>query len=80
MQAACHRARSLHRAPSSISRELRRTAGVRRNQPPRRGRAVRCSLAVIYRAPLAQQRARHLAGTAQQPARLDPQGPLWATV
>ncbi|MEX3548095.1 MAG: IS30 family transposase [Burkholderia sp.] len=33
-----------------------------------------------WRAPLAQQRARHLAGTAQQPARLDPQGPLWATV
>ncbi|MEX3556620.1 MAG: IS30 family transposase, partial [Burkholderia gladioli] len=37
-------------------------------------------LAGGYRAPLAQQRARHLASTVQQPARLDPQGPLWATL
>ncbi|MEX3605913.1 MAG: hypothetical protein VB142_05240 [Burkholderia sp.] len=36
-----------------------------------------------YHAPLAQQRASCLAGPrppAQQSARLDPQGPLWATV
>ncbi|MEX3548324.1 MAG: hypothetical protein VB125_04100 [Burkholderia sp.] len=33
-----------------------------------------------YRAPLAQRRARHPAGTAQQPARQDPQGLLGAMV
>ncbi|MEX3547793.1 MAG: hypothetical protein VB125_00940 [Burkholderia sp.] len=37
-------------------------------------------LAGGYHASFAQQRVRHLAGAAQQPARLDPQGPPWVTV
>jgi IS30 family transposase len=72
-------ARSLQRAPSSISRELRRNGWhppdtTTKNGP---GRPV---LAGGYRAPCAQQRARRLAATAKSPARLAPQGPLWAHV
>ncbi|MEX3547876.1 MAG: IS30 family transposase [Burkholderia sp.] len=71
-------ARSLHRAPNSISRELRRN-GWRAPEPAAKKGPGSPLLAGSYRAPLAQQRARHLAGTTQ-PARLGPQGPLWATV
>ncbi|MEX3548424.1 MAG: IS30 family transposase, partial [Burkholderia sp.] len=69
----------MHRAPSSISRELRRN-GWRAPEPAAKKGPRRPLLAGGYRAPLAQPRARHLAGTAQQPARLNPQGPLWAMV
>ncbi|MEX3548026.1 MAG: IS30 family transposase [Burkholderia sp.] len=73
-------ARSLHRAPSSLSRESRRN-GWRAPEPAAKKGPGRPLLAGGYRgAPLAQQRARHLAGTAQQPAQPNPQGPLWATV
>jgi IS30 family transposase len=72
-------ARSLHRAPSSISRELRRN-GWRAPEPGAKKGPGRPLLAGGYRAPLAQNRASRLAGTAQQPARLDPQGPLWPQV
>ncbi|MEX3548493.1 MAG: helix-turn-helix domain-containing protein, partial [Burkholderia sp.] len=72
-------ARSLHRAPSSISRELRRNDW-RASEPAAKKGPGRPLLAGGYRVPLAQQRARHLAGTTQQPARLNPQGPLWAMV
>ena len=61
-------ARSVQRAPSSISRELRRngwshpaTAPKKRGRPP---------VAGGYRAPLAQQRADALATMARCPARL----------
>ena len=68
-------ARSVQRAPSSISRELRRngwshpaTAPKKRGRPP---------VAGGYRAPLAQQRADVLATKARCPARLAQDGPLW---
>ncbi|MEX3548325.1 MAG: helix-turn-helix domain-containing protein [Burkholderia sp.] len=73
-------ARNLHRAPSSISRELRRNGWLAPEPAAKKGPG-RPLLAGGYRSPLVQQRARHLAGTAQQPARQDPRrGPLWATV
>ncbi|MEX3548307.1 MAG: IS30 family transposase, partial [Burkholderia sp.] len=74
-------ARSLHRAPRSISRELHHN-GWRAPEPDAKKRPGSPLLAGGYRAPLFQRRARHLAGTttAQQPAQLDPQGPLGAAV
>jgi transposase, IS30 family len=71
-------ARSVQRAPSTISRELRRngwsdpaTAARKRGRP---------LVAGGYRAPLAQQRAGLLAGSARTPARLALDGPLWKQV
>jgi transposase, IS30 family len=71
-------ARSVQRAPSTISRELRRngwsdpaTAARKRGRP---------LVAGGYRAPLAQQRAELLAGSARTPARLALDGPLWTHV
>ena len=71
-------ARSVQRAPSSISRELARNGW--RNPaaaPKNRGRPP---LAGGYRAPLAQQRAQALASTARCPPRLAHDGPLWPHV
>ena len=71
-------ARSVQRATSSISRELRRNGW--RNPatlPVKPGRPL---LAGGYRAPLAQQHADTLAGTARCPARLAHDGPLWPQV
>ncbi len=68
-------ARSLQRAPSSISRELKRNGWTNPTKGPRRRR--RPPLAGGYRAPLAQQRAVGLARTARYPSRLAQAGPLW---
>ena len=71
-------ARSLQRATSSISRELRRNGW--RNPatlPVKPGRPL---LDGGYRAPLVQQHADTLAGTARCPARLAHDGPLWPQV
>ena len=63
-------ARSLQRAPSSISRELKRNGRANPTTGPRkRGRP-----------PLAQQRAARLARTARYPSRLAQAGPLWGYV
>src|SRR6202140_3064123 len=71
-------ARSLQRAPSSISGELQRNGW---NQPVAMPRGPgRPPVAGGYRAPTAQQRARRLAATARYPARLAQQGPLWVHV
>ena len=71
-------ARSLQRAPSSISRELKRNGWTNPTTGPRkRGRPP---LAGGYRAPLAQQRATGLAATARYPSRLAQDGPLWGYV
>ena len=71
-------ARSVQRAPSSISRELNRngwnnpaTAPKKRGRPP---------VAGGYRAPISQQRASALARTARCPSRLAQDGPLWGHV
>ena len=67
--------RSLQRAPSSISRELKRNGWTNPTTGPRkRGRPP---LAGGYRAPHAQQRAAPLARTARCPSRLAQAGPLW---
>jgi IS30 family transposase len=71
-------ARSLGRAPSSISRELRRngwsnSVGTRR----RRGLSL---VADGYRAPRAQRRADTLARKARRPSRLVQGGALWGHV
>ena len=71
-------ARSVQRAPSTISRELSRNGWCNpATAPRRRGRPL---VAGGYRAPLAQQRAERLAGSARSPARLVPDGPLWGHV
>ena len=68
-------ARSVQRAPSSISRELRRNGWSNpATVPKKRGRPP---VAGGYRAPLAQQRADALATMARCPARLARDGPLW---
>jgi len=71
-------ARSVQRAPSSISRELKRNGWLNPAATPRkRGRPP---VAGGYRAPLAQQRADALARTARCPSRLVQDGPLWGHV
>ncbi|MBK8132291.1 MAG: IS30 family transposase [Gammaproteobacteria bacterium] len=71
-------ARSVQRAPSSISRELRRNGWSNPATVPRkRGRPP---VAGGYRAPLAQQRADALATLARCPPRLARDGPLWSHV
>ena len=71
-------ARSVQRAPSSISRELKRNGWNNpATAPKKRGRPL---LAGGYRAPLAQQRADGLASTARCPSRLVMDGPLWGHV
>jgi IS30 family transposase len=68
-------ARSVQRAPSSVSRELKRNGW--RNPafaPTKQGRPL---VAGGYRAPIAQQRADELASTARCPSRLAIDGPLW---
>src|SRR3954454_5791117 len=71
-------ARSVQRAPSSISRELKRNGWSNpATRPKKRGRP---SVAGGYRAPLAQQRANMLAKTARSPSRLAHDGPLWPHV
>ena len=71
-------ARSLQRAPSSISRELRRNGWCNpATLPPKPGRPP---LAGGYRASLAQQRADDMARTARCPSRLTHDGPLWPHV
>jgi IS30 family transposase len=71
-------ARSVQRAPSSISRELKRNGWSNPATAPRkRGRPA---MAGGYRAPLAQQRADVLARAARCPSRLAPEGPLWSHV
>ena len=63
-------ARSLQRAPSSISRELRRNGWCNpATLPPKPGRPP---LAGGYRASLAQQRADDMTRTARCPSRLTP--------
>jgi IS30 family transposase len=71
-------ARSVQRAPSSVSRELKRNGW--RNPafaPKKQGRPL---VAGGYRAPIAQQRADELASTARCPSRLAIDGPLWGHV
>jgi IS30 family transposase len=69
---------SVQRAPSSISRELKRNGWINPATAPRkRGRPP---VAGGYRAPLAQQRADVLARTARCPSRLAQDGPLWGHV
>ena len=71
-------ARSVQRAPSSISRELARNGWSNPAAAPKeRGRPP---LAGGYRASLAQQRADAQARTARCPARLAQDGPLWGHV
>ena len=71
-------ARSVQRAPSSISRELKRNGWINLATAPRkRGRPP---VAGGYRAPLAQQRADVLARTARCLSRLAQDGPLWGHV
>ena len=71
-------ARSLQRAPSSISRELKRNGWTNPTTDPRkRGRPL---LTGGYRTPLAQQRATGLARTARYPSRLAQAGLLWGYV
>ena len=65
----------LHRALSSISRELKRNGWTNLTTGPRkRGRPP---LASGYRAPLTQQRVAGLARAARYPSRLAQAGPLW---
>ena len=71
-------ARSLQRAPRSISRELKRNGWTNPTTGPRK--RDRPPLASGYRAPLAQQRAAGLARTARYPLRLAQDGPLWGYV
>jgi len=71
-------ARSVQRAPSSISRELKRNGWINPATAPRK--AGRPLQAGGYRAPLAQQRADALASAARHPARLAQDGPLWGHV
>ena len=71
-------ARSLQRAPSSISRELKRNGWT--NPATGRRKCGRPPLAGGYRAPLAQQRAAGLARTARYPSRLAQDGPLWGYI
>ncbi|MEX3547636.1 MAG: hypothetical protein VB125_00090 [Burkholderia sp.] len=73
MQAEGHIARSLHRAPSSISRELRRN-GWRAPEPAAKKGPGCPLLAGGYRAPLAQQRARHLARHGATACQAEPAG------
>jgi len=72
-------ARSVLRAPSSISRELKRNGWSDPAMAPtsRRGRPP---VAGGYRAPLAQRRADALASQARCPPRLALGGPLWGHV
>jgi IS30 family transposase len=71
-------ARSVQRAPSSISRELSRNGWSNpTTAPKKRGRPL---VAGGYRAPLAQQRADALSSTARRPSRLALDGPLWGHV
>ena len=71
-------ARSVQRAPSSISRELGRNGWSNpATAPKKRGRPL---VAGGYRAPLAQQRATALSSTARCPSRLALDGPLWVHV
>ena len=68
-------ARSLQRAPSSISRELKRNGRANPTTGPRkRGRPPPAG---GYRPPLAQQCAAGLARTVRYPLRLAQDGPLW---
>ncbi|MGK2914263.1 MAG: IS30 family transposase [Porticoccaceae bacterium] len=72
-------ARSLQRAPSSISRELKRNGWSNPTAAPRK--PGRPPVAGGYRAPLAQQRADALARTPRcGPSRLASDGPLWGPV
>ena len=68
-------ARCLQRAPSSISRELKRNGWTNPTTGPRKH--GRPPLSGGYRAPLAPQRAAGLARTARYPSRLAQDGPLW---
>jgi IS30 family transposase len=70
-------ARSVQRAPSSISRELNRNGWQNPVNAPKIGRR---RIAGGYRAPLAQERADSLAATARCPSRLVRDGPLWGHV
>jgi len=71
-------ARSVQRAPSSISRELSRNGWSNpARAPKKRGRPP---VAGGYRAPLAQERADELARQPRCPSRLVSTGPLWASV
>ncbi len=71
-------ARSVQRAPSSISRELKRNGWINPATAPRkRGRPP---LAGGYRAPLAQARADERAHAPRKPSRLALDGPLWEHV
>ena len=71
-------ARSVQRAPSSISRELSRNGWSNpATAPKKRGRPL---VAGGYRAPQAQHRADALASTPRCPSRLALDGPLWGLV
>ncbi len=71
-------ARSVQRAPSSITRELKRNGWNNPGaEPTKRGRP---RVAGGYRATLAQQRADALARNARCPSRLAQDGPLWSHV
>ncbi len=70
-------ARTVNRAPSTISRELACNGWVRPNLPRGRGRPV---IAGGYRAVQAQQRADAEARRARRPPRLQPGTWLWAQV
>ncbi len=69
---------SVQRAPSTISRELKRNGWCNpATLPPKRGRPP---VAGGYRAPAAQQRADALARAPRSAPRLAPDGPLWGHV
>ncbi|MBS1766969.1 MAG: helix-turn-helix domain-containing protein [Acidobacteria bacterium] len=70
-------ARGLGRAPSTITRELRRNGWSAPAFPRGPGRPA---LAGGYRAPAAHARARTLAGTARVPRKLVPGNALWGKV
>ena len=70
-------AANIGRAPSTISRELRRNGWID-PATPRRGPGRPPE--GIYRAPVAQRRARRLARMARTPSRLAHDGPLWPHV
>jgi transposase, IS30 family len=68
----------VQRAPSSISRELKRNGWI--NPATVSGRRGRAPVAGGYRAALAQQRADALAAAPRRLSRLDKDGVLWAHV
>jgi transposase, IS30 family len=70
-------ARTVNRAPSSISRELRRNGWTAASGPPRRGRPL---IAGGYRAVDAQQRADREVCRARRAPRLRPGTWLWETM